>query len=128
MINWINIDEILLFHSKIMNDTGGSYGVRDLNLLGSSINKAFASFDNKEFYEKIESKVSTTVFSLIKNHCFIDGNKRIGIAVMLYLLKMNNIKTIYTQDELIQLGLGVAEGDTLENDILNWIIKHKRLS
>ncbi len=63
--------------------------------------------------------------ALIKNHGFVDGNKRIGIAVMLLLLRLNQISILYTQKELVDLGLGLSEGSLKEKDVQNWIVNHK---
>lgn len=83
------------------------------------------TFDGKELYESVEMKISVIAYGLISNHGFIEGNKRIGIAVMILLLKMNYIMITYTQQELIVLGLDVAEGKFKEKDILEWIKRHK---
>jgi death-on-curing protein len=79
------------------------------------------TYDGKDLYPTIIDKIAVITYSLIHNHGFVDGNKRIGIAVMIILLKMNNIKVYYTQQELIDLGLKTAEGLMKEKDILNWI-------
>jgi death on curing protein len=121
----LDIENIILFHKKIVNQTGGSDGIRDLGLIESALNRALMTFDGKELYESLEMKIAVIAHGLISNHGFIDGNKRIGIAVMILLLKMNNIMITYTQQELISLGLGVAEGKFKEKDILAWIERHK---
>ena len=121
----IGIVNVVLFHEKIIRETGGSEGVRDIGLVESAINRAHATFDGKDLYTEIENKVATTCYGLIKNHGFVDGNKRIGIAVMLLLLKMNRIFIEYTQEELIELGLGIADSKINEQDIMKWIRKHK---
>ncbi|WP_429163520.1 type II toxin-antitoxin system death-on-curing family toxin [Desulfitispora alkaliphila] len=61
----------------------------------------------------------------MNNHGFVDGNKRVGVAVMLLLLKLNDIRVKNTQSELVQLGLDIASGVTNEKEILEWIKKHK---
>jgi death-on-curing protein len=121
----LDIENIILFHKKIVNQTGGSDGIRDLGLIESALNRALMTFDGKELYESLEMKIAVIAHGLISNHGFIDGNKRIGIAVMILLLKMNNIVITYNQQELISLGLGVAESKFKEKDILAWIERHK---
>jgi len=121
----LDIENILLFHKKIVGKTGGSDGVRDLALIESALNRGLMKFDGQELYESTEMKISVISHGLIRNHGFIDGNKRIGMAVMILLLKLNNIVIRYSQQELIDLGLGVAEGKLNENDILVWIERHK---
>ena len=124
MIEFITINEVILCYEQIIDVTGGKKGLRDFGLLDSSLNRCFVSFDGIELYPSIISKISVTCYSLINNHCFIDGNKRIGIQIMCILLELNNIFIDYSQKELIKLGLGVASGKIKENDIENWIIKH----
>jgi death-on-curing protein len=68
-------------------------------LIESALNRALVTFDGKELYERLEMKIAVMAHGLISNHGFIDGNKRIGIAVMILLLKMNNIVITYTQQE-----------------------------
>ncbi|GGO00936.1 type II toxin-antitoxin system death-on-curing family toxin [Saccharibacillus kuerlensis] len=121
----ITIDQLLIYHQKIMKVTGGADGVRDQGLLESALGKAEQTFDGKELYPGLTRKVSVVAFSLIKNHGFVDGNKRIGVAVMLLLLRLNGYSIRYSQDELVQLGLGTAEGKLNEKDIEEWIIRHR---
>lgn len=121
----IDIDNVILFHKKIVCKTGGSDGIRDIGLIESALNRGLITFDGHDLYETTEMKISVISDGLIRNHGFIDGNKRIGIAVMLMLLKLNSIIIVYTQKELIDLGLGVAEGNLNENNILTWIESHK---
>jgi death on curing protein len=121
----IDIESILIFHKKIVSKTGGSYGVRDLGLIESALNRGIMTFDGRELYECTEIKIAVITHGLIRNHGFVDGNKRIGVAVMILLLKLNNILIRYSQQELIDLGLMVALGKLNENDIFEWIQMHK---
>ncbi|MDP4144061.1 MAG: type II toxin-antitoxin system death-on-curing family toxin [Bacillota bacterium] len=125
-MEFLDIDNIQLFHKKIINKTGGSEGIRDIGLIESALNRAFVTFDGHELYESTEKKIAVITHGLIRNHGFVDGNKRIGIAVMVLLLKMNNIIIKYSQQELIDVGLGVAEGKHDENYILEWIESHEK--
>ena len=121
----VNFEEVLLFHRKIIAHTGGSSGIRDKGLIESALNRGLATFDGAELFSSIHEKVTAITFSLINNHGFVDGNKRVGVSVMLLLLKLNDIKIKYTQKELIELGLKVAGGSWKEHDIYTWIIEHK---
>ncbi|BAE82420.1 type II toxin-antitoxin system death-on-curing family toxin [Desulfitobacterium hafniense] len=126
MIRVLNIENIILFHEKIIKETGGSKGVRDIRLIESALNRPFMTYDGRDLYSSNIEKIAVIMHSLISNHGFVDGNKRIGIAVMLILLKMNKLMITYTQDELIDLGLKTAEGTIDEKDIINWIKEHIR--
>jgi len=90
----------------------------------SALNRAGATFDGVDVYRGIINKIVAITVSLIKNHGFIDGNKRIGVATMLLLLKLNQIDINYTQNELIDLGLGIADGTIDEKSVKDWIEKH----
>jgi death-on-curing protein len=126
MIKSIDFDNVILFHKKIIEQTGGSQGVRDRNLVESALNKAFVSYDGNDLYPTLEEKISAITYSLIQNHAFVDGNKRIGVAVMVLLLKINNVKITYTQQELIDLGLGTASKEYNQIDIQHWIKDHRQ--
>ena len=120
----LSVDNITLFHEKIIRETGGSSGIRDKGLIESAVNRALMTYDGKDLYPGIVDKIAVTAYSLISNHGFVDGNKRIGIAVLLLLLRVNDIEISYTQKELIELGLGIAEGRIKEIDIFKWIKDH----
>ena len=70
--------QILLSHSQLISETGGSDGLRDVGLLESAINSPFRQFGNEDLYPTIQQKASRLCFGLVNNHPFIDGNKRIG--------------------------------------------------
>lgn len=119
----LSLNQILSLHQKMIKTTGGSSGIRDIDLLQSAIQNAFATFDGHELYPDIKDKIVTICFSIINNHPFIDGNKRMGIYVLLILLQYNNINLTYTEDDLVDLGMGIAEGRLNRKDIIEWLIK-----
>lgn len=96
-------EQILLLHSQLIQQTGGSDGVRDYALLESAIEAPFQSFGGDELYPTIQAKAARLGYGLIKNHCMIDGNKRIGTHVMLVFLALNGIELSYTQKELYEV-------------------------
>lgn len=121
----LTTDEIIGLHEKLIERTGGSHGLRDRNLLESAIYSAQAVFDNEEAYPTSEEKAARLCYSITNNHAFVDGNKRIGVFTMLMTLKLNSVKISYTQTELTNLGLSVADGSFDYEAVLQWIIKHK---
>jgi len=127
MIEFINltIKELIIFHESIISNSGGSSGIRDLGLIKSALERPYASFDAKDLYDTTEKKMSVLVYSLISNHGFVDGNKRIGVATLVLLCKLNNVLIKFTQDELVELGLNVANGKLNDLDIYDWILTHK---
>lgn len=118
-------DKVLLLHRLLAEATGGSIGVRDEGLLDSALESAFAGFGDQEFYPSKEEKGARLGYTLISNHAFVDGNKRIGIYIMLSFLEMNGIRIQCTDDELVSVGLSVAEGSMKYDELLTWIIDHK---
>ena len=106
----ISQDKVLALHELMAKETGGDPGIRDQALLNSALESAFQTFDGQELYPTIEEKGARIGFSLIANHAFIDGNKRIGMFVLLVFLEINEIKVKTTNDEVARVGLAVASG------------------
>jgi len=120
-------EKVKLLHQLMAEATGGSVGVRDEGLLDSAIEDAFATFDGVELYPSKEEKAAKLGYSLISNHAFVDGNKRIGVYVMLSFLELNGIHIEAADEDVVSLGLGVADGSMEQKDILDWIHKHKMI-
>ena len=118
-------EQILMLHSQLIQQTGGSDGVRDYNLLESALETSFQSFGGEELYPTIQSKAARLGYGLIKNHCMIDGNKRIGTHAMLVFLALNGIELSYTQKELYETILDIAAGKLEYEDLLEWILSHQ---
>ena len=118
-------EKVKLLHQLMAEATGGSVGVRDEGLLDSAIEGAFATFDGVELYPSKEEKAAKLGYSLISNHAFVDGNKRIGVYVMLSFWELNGIHIEAADEDVVSLGLGVADGSMEQKDILDWIHKHK---
>ena len=121
----LNIDQVIKFHKILIAETGGEEGIRDKKLLESAINNAYSTFDGIDLYNSIEKKCVNICFNLISNHPFIEGNKRIGIFILLILFKTENINLNYKQEELVKLGLEIAKGNLHQRDIIKWIDGHK---
>ena len=118
-------DKVLLLHKLIAQETGGSIGVRDEGLLESALEAAFSGFGDREFYPTKEEKGARLGYNLISNHAFVDGNKRIGMYVMLTFLEVNGIYMDCTNDDVAQTGLAVASGKMDYDALLQWIKDHR---
>lgn len=118
-------NQILMLHRELIRETGGSDGPRDGGLLDSALNAPFQSFDGTDTFPSVQQKGARLGFGLIRNHAFIDGNKRIGAHAMLVFLSLNGIDLDYTQDELSDMILKVASGELSFEDMVRWIIKHQ---
>ncbi len=122
----LTVSEILRLHQKLLDATGGLSGTRDLGLLESAVYSANQVFGEEEAYPTVEQRAARLAYAITQNHPFMDGNKRIGMLVMLMTLRLNHMQIQYTQAELIQLGLSVADNSFRYEDILAWINKHKQ--
>jgi death-on-curing protein len=118
-------EQILMLHAQLINQFGGSDGVRDYNLLESALEMPFQSFGGEELYPTIQSKAARLGYGLIKNHCMLDGNKRIGTHAMLVFLALNGIELKYTQKELYETILAVADGSLEYEGFLQWVLEHQ---
>jgi len=118
-------EKVLLLHQLLAEATGGSVGVRDQGLLDSALEGAFAGFGDQEFYPTKEEKGARLGYTLISNHAFVDGNKRIGLYVMLSFLEMNGIRIQCTDEELVHVGLSIADGKMGYEDLYNWVLEHE---
>ena len=120
----LNKRQILLLHSVLIAESGGSDGVRDEGLLDSAVNTPFQTFSGQDLYPTVLEKAVRLGFGLIRNHPFIDGNKRIGTHAMLVFLDLNNITLSYEDDELISTILSVASDKMDADGLLKWIQQH----
>lgn len=118
-------EQIIILHKNLIAETGGIDGIRDENLLESAINAPFQTFDNREVFPSIQQKAARLGYGLIKNHAFLDGNKRIGTHIMLVFLALNKIELVYTQTELSDTILKVAADEYSFEDLLKWILDHQ---
>jgi death-on-curing protein len=118
-------EQILLLHTQLIEEFGGTDGVRDYNLLDSALEAPFQSFAGEELYPTIQAKAARFGYGLIKNHTMLDGNKRIGAHAMLVFLALNGIEMKYTQKELYETVLSVAAGSMEYEDLLQWVLDHQ---
>ena len=118
-------EKILLLHQIMAQATGGSIGVRDEGLLESALEAAFSGFGGVEFYPTKEEKGARLGYNLISNHAFVDGNKRIGMYVMLTFLEVNGIHMDCTNEDVGHAGLSVADGNMDYEGLLAWVREHR---
>ena len=118
-------DKVLLLHQIISAETGGDPELRDINLLDSTLESAFQTFDGQELYPTKEEKAARIGYALISNPAFVDGNKRIGIYVLLTFLETNGIKIRPSNEEVVRIGLATAAGEMKYEDILAWILENE---
>ena len=120
-------EKVLLLHQLITQETGGSAGVRDYALLESALESAFATFDGQDLYPTKEEKGAKIGYSLISNHAFVDGNKRIGMYVMLTFLEVNGIRIDATNKDVEDIAMSVAAGTSRYQELLDWVNAHENI-
>ena len=123
---FFKFEQVVKLHSSLIAKTGGMDGIRDENLLDSALKSPFQTFGGNELYPDIFDKASQLCYSLVENHPFADGNKRIGVHLTLLFLKLNNINIEYSQTELIDFGLSIASGKMNKDEIKNWLLNHRK--
>lgn len=118
-------EKVLLLHKLITEETGGDPHIRDIALLDSALESAFQTFDGKELYPTKEEKGARIGYALISNHAFVDGNKRIGLFVLLTFLETNGVKIRPTVEDVVRVGLAVASGEMKYDELLEWILDNE---
>ena len=118
-------EKVLLLHKLITEETGGDPNLRDISLLNSALESAFQTFGGRELYPTKEEKGARIGYSLISNHAFVDGNKRIGMYVLLTFLETNGIKIRPSVDDVARVGLAVASGEMNYEELLAWIRENR---
>lgn len=114
-------EQIISIYEMLIGKTGGSSGVMNEPLLDSAINNIWQTFDGVELYPTLEEKAARLAYSLVGNHSFRDGNKRIGILAMLTFLSVNGIEVSCTDREIVETGLALASGSMDYEALLSWL-------
>lgn len=123
---WLpTFEQVCLLHEKAIAATGGSPALRDPGLIESALFRARSAYGGVEAYPSLEAKAAAAGCGLIQNHGFIDGNKRTGVLCMLLILHHNGVQLRYTQRELIDLGLQIAQSQMDAEATALWIGQHK---
>lgn len=123
---YLSAAQVLFIHSRLLAETGGTPGVRELGLLEAAVARPQATFDGSELYPDIHSKAAALMDSLVNNHPFVDGNKRVGITAAALFLQRNGLDLTATNDELETFTLQVAQGGVSTADIALWFAAHTR--
>ena len=121
----LNKRQVLLLHQHLVEETGGSSGLRDEGLLESALNAPFQSFGDTSAYPSLQQKAARLCYGLVQNHPFVDGNKRIGAHAMLVFLALNGVELSYTQRELADIILQLAAGEKNYEELLAWVLTHQ---
>jgi len=123
-MRYLSISEVFELHDRIISSSGGSRGIRDINTLESAVNQPRQTFDQKDLYPDIVTKAAALCFSLVMNHPFVDGNKRVGHAAMETFLILNEHEIIAGVDEQERIMLELAAGKMSRINFLEWLNNH----
>lgn len=117
----IDFELALRLHTLLTSETGGDDGLREAGLLDGALNMPYQTFGGIELYPSVEEKAARLGHSLIANHAFVDGNKRIGMFLMLIYLRLSGVSFEPSVDEVARVGFAVAKGEMDYEDLLKWI-------
>jgi death-on-curing protein len=118
------LDEVLALHAASIERFGGTLGIRDSGLLESALGMAEATAFGEDLHPTLQEKAAAYLFHLVKNHPFVDGNKRVGLVVCLAFLRLNGVRIGATDDELVALVVGAAAGDRSKADLAVFLLEH----
>lgn len=121
----LSTEQVLLLHRQLIEQSGGSFEIRDKGLLESALTAPFQTYSGEDLYPTLQTKAARLGFGLIKNHAMVDGNKRLGTHTMLIFLSLNGCELGYTQEELSSLILDIASDQKGYDDLLRWILEHQ---
>ena len=118
---YLTAQQVLFLHARLVTETGGSHGVRDINLLLSAMGRPQASFDDQDLYPDLFTKAAALMDSLIRNHPFVDGNKRTGISAAGLFLRINGYRLYLSNIELEKFTIEVAQSKYPVEEIAVWL-------
>jgi death on curing protein len=121
---YLSLAEVLKLHDSIISETGGSHGLRDLGLLESALGQPQQTFGGEDLYPTLAAKATALGFSVIKNHPFVDGNKRVGHAALEAMLMLNGMELSASVDDSESEVLAVASGVRTREEFQAWVEEH----
>ncbi len=125
MTQYLTPEQVLFLHSRLIAETGGGHGVRDLGMLLSALGRPQATFEEKDLYPDLFSKTAALMDSLVRNHPFVDGNKRTAITASALFLIMNGYRLVVENDEMVRFTLACAQSERSLNENANWFKQYK---
>jgi death-on-curing protein len=125
-MNYLTPAQILFIHFRVIEETGGGHGIRDLPLLESAVSRPMATFDRDDLYPDLFTKAAALMHGIIKNHPFLDGNKRTAITAASIFLLRNGYALKTSNRALEQFTLKTASEKREISDIARWFEKHSR--
>jgi death-on-curing protein len=125
-MNFLSVQQVLFINSRVVAETGGLTGLRDLALLESAVGRPRATFDGNELYSGLFEKAAALLDSLVNNHAFVDGNKRTGITAAAIFLHINGFRLNCSQTEMETFTLQVATSHPGIVELSTWLKAHSQ--
>jgi death-on-curing protein len=126
MTRFLTLEEVIELHRLVIGQSGGASGIRDRAGLASAVAQPRVTFDGRDLYPTLVEQAAAIGFSLVSNHPFVDGNKRIGHAAMETFLLLNGLELVATVDEQETVVLGLAGGGLKRDAFTEWVRSHVR--
>ncbi|MCE5328240.1 MAG: type II toxin-antitoxin system death-on-curing family toxin [Planctomycetaceae bacterium] len=126
MIEFLHVDDVLLMHSDLVERYGGEHALRDRGLLESAVAQAQATFEGKRLHKNVFMMAAAYLFHIVRNHPFVDGNKRTGAVAALAFLDINGIEVIAPKGELYEITLAAANGKASKDAIAGFLRSYAR--
>ncbi len=123
-MRYLTLGEVVELHRRLLEQSGGADGIRDLGLLESALAQPSATFDGVDLHQGPVDKAAALGFALVANHSFVDGNKRVGHAAMEVFLMLNGYEINASVDEQEQLVLDIASGTADRAQLNRWLAAH----
>jgi len=123
---FLTLDEVQEMHEQQIELYGGSHGVRDLGALESAVATPQATFGGEFLHPTIASMAAAYLFQITQNHPFLDGNKRTGANAAITFLLMNDFEPTFDEDALVNLVLGVAQGQISKDGVIRFFVENCR--
>jgi len=120
-VRFLTLGEVLALHRRILAESGGSAGIRDLGAVASALSQPKTSVGGRDAYPTLVEKAAALGYSLIRSHGFIDGNKRIAHAAMEVFLVINGMQIRAPVDEQERFILSLAAGDVSREALTDWL-------
>ncbi|MBC8508685.1 MAG: type II toxin-antitoxin system death-on-curing family toxin [Chloroflexi bacterium] len=125
MTRYLTAEQVLFIHARMIDETGGEHGIRDLGLVQAAIARPQATFDGEELYPDLFTKAAALMESLVNNHAFLDGNKRTGIAAVALFLQINGVTLDANNPQFVAFIMQVAQSKISVGKISNWLKNHR---
>ncbi len=125
-MRYLTLGEVIRLHQMVVDESGGATGIRDVGLLDSALAQPRATFDRRDLHPSVLDKASTLCASLVQNHPFVDGNKRVGHAAMATFLLLNGIEITAGTDDQEVMMLALASGHLRREGLLEWLRSNTR--